>query len=73
MNTEDTQEHYTWTHEENPLTPFNVRHQSERAKYLEWITENVKNQVAAGKEFQNVIMLEIRCKYLSRAYAQICP
>jgi len=59
MNTEDTQEHYKWTYEENPLTPFNVQHQSERAKYLEWITQNVKIQVADGNEFQNVIILAI--------------
>jgi len=60
MSAEGAEEHYKWTYEENPLTPFNVQHQSERAKCLEWITENVKIQVADGKEFRNVIMLAIR-------------
>jgi len=59
MSTQDTEEHYKWTYEKNPLTPFKVQHQSERAKYLEWITENVKIHVADGKEFRNVIMLAI--------------
>jgi hypothetical protein len=71
MSTEGTAKHYQWTYVENPLTPFNVQHQSERAKYLEWITENVKNHVANGKEFRNVIMPAISYKHVSRAYGQI--
>jgi len=51
MNTENTEEHYKLTYEENPLTPFNVQHQSECAKYLEWITENVKLHVTDVTNF----------------------
>lgn len=39
---------YTWSSEENPLTPFYKRDQMERAKYLEWILINVRHQVEAG-------------------------
>jgi len=59
-STQGIEEPYKWTYEENPLTPFKVQHQSERAKYLEWITTNVKIHVADGNKSRNVIMLAIR-------------
>jgi len=72
MITENPEEHYKWTYEENPLIPFNVRHQSERAKYLECITENVNIESLLAKNFGMLSCLQWGANsYLGRMHNPI--